>query len=284
MRYPSRLDHDLFEVTLELATELADTDAWERWCALIERNAKLDQSFPLRFASAPRYGKHTCIELSCLEVMLTCWPWERLSAGLRHLSSGAPLEDVVFSDLSAMALNNESEWGHIGFPRGDDEQTVKHHVLYQLSRWCRAYEQTPNAFAPKLGWWETLAFRGKGDLTSDNVASILEGLVQSLPALDQRGSDEHLLRLQKMIDTGSFTHPGCAFGAILVAMVNKNSDQHFKLRQTFKNYIFSGKSSNDRINREVGDLIHAEELADRGRILQGISENDNVKTAAKRKM
>ena len=282
MRYPSRLDHDLFDLTLQLATELATDNAWEQWCALVERNAQVDQSFPLRFASSPRYGKHTCVEMSAVEVMLTSWPWERLSAGLLHLAKIEPLNDIMFPNLSALALNNANEWGHIGFPRGEDEQTVKHHVLYQLSRWCRWYEQTPNTFAPKLGWWETLAFREKMDFTNDNVSTILAGLVQSLPIWDQRETDEHVLRLQKMIDTGSFAHPGCAFGAILLAMVNKNSDKHFKLRQTLKNYIFSGNSSNDRINREVGDLIHAEELADRGRIMQGISEHEAVKSAKKK--
>lgn len=268
MRFPSRRDHDLFELTTALCTKFAQDDAWDQWRELVAQGGQLDEVFPLQYKSRPNHGGRRCIEVTAIELILMCWPWQRLSEGLKTVAAQQPLEDVVFSRLSALAMNNTNEWGHIHHPRSD-EQTVEHHVMYALSRWCSKCERKDPTFLPKMGWWEVLALREKNDFDHTNALSIIEGLVQSLPPLSSQGVKDNLLHAQWCMSMPDYSTYGCPFGSLLVGLIHKPDSETQPLYDLFKTQIFSN-TTNERVNEDVLNLINAEELAERARVAHGI--------------
>lgn len=268
MRYPSRLDHQLFELTTQLCTQFAPADAWNQWRELVEQGGQLDEVFPLQYKSPSHHGRRRCIEVTGIELMLMCWPWQQLSEGLKIVATQHPLEDVVFARLSALAMNNPNEWGLIYLP-GRDEQTVEHYVMYALSRWCSKCERKDPTFLPKMGWWEVLALREKNDFDHTNALPIIEGLVQSLPPLSSQGVEDNLLHAQRCMVMPDYNTYGCPFGSLLAGLINKPDSDTQPLYDSFKTQIFS-KTTNERVNKEVLDLINAEELAERARVVHSI--------------
>lgn len=288
MRYPSRLDHELFELTTQLCTRFlhhnvisnAADDACnlQQWCDLVDQGACMDETFPLQYISPSQHGQRRCLEVSSLELMLMCWPWETLAAGLQHIHNVKPLEDLVFPRLSALAMNNGNEWHHIGFP-GTNEQDTQHHVMSGLSRWFLGYEQRKSNFAPKMGWWEVIGLREKLDFNSSNAVHIIEGLVQTLPPLEDKGF-EHML---KHVRNGLLDQTyGTRFGLLLAVLVHPYTEDTCIKQQQLQQQLLAN-NVNSRVKNDAADLHNASELAERARVSKGLNWDD-AKKGAQRKM
>lgn len=274
MRYPSRLDHDLFELTTELCAKFlnhnvannpSDEHTLQQWCDLVDEGACLDEPFALQYISPSQHRKRRCIEITALELMLICWPWQTLAVGLQHITETKPLDEVVFARLSALAMNNENEWHHFGAP-GTFEQDTQYHVMYGVSRWCLGYEQRKPAFSPKMGFWEVIGLREQLDFASENALQIIEGLVPSLHILSARGFEKML----EQVEHGLFDKTyGTRFGSLLAVLVQPPGEKFYIKQQNLQQQLLAN-GINSRVKSEASVLTNAPELAERARVAQGI--------------
>lgn len=121
------------------------------------------------------------MDLSAIELMLICWPWQRLGEGLKELG---PMEDVIFSSLVSIALNHGNEWYHARTI--NDNNPIHEYVVKPFALWCEQYKNSSNVGVPRLGWWEVLSQRWKDGFTEQLAPSIIENLIHTLPTLSPK--------------------------------------------------------------------------------------------------
>lgn len=272
MRFPKPMDHDLFELTTQLCSKFlnhtvnpSDEHALQQWCELVDQGACLDEPFALQYISPSQHGKRRCIEITGLELMLMCWPWQTLAVGLQHITQIKPMDDVVFARLSALAMNNGNEWHHFG-PPGTFEQDSQYHVMYGVSRWCLGYEQRKPTFTPKLGLWEVIGLREQLDFDSKHALKIIEGLVPSLPILSARGFE----KLLEQVTHGLFDKTyGTRFGSLLAVLVQPPGEEFYVQQQNLQQQLLAN-GINVRVKSEASALTNAGALAERARVTHGL--------------
>lgn len=272
MRFASRLDHDLFEATIALCNPTADPECWDTWRHLIHQGAALDRPFPIQYDSPGSRDKRS-VDLSAIELMLICWPWQRLGEGLKELG---PMEDVIFSSLVSIALNHGNEWYHARTI--NDNNPIHEYVVKPFALWCEQYKNSSNVGVPRLGWWEVLSQRWKDGFTEQLAPSIIENLIHTLPTLSPKDLGDLLFVVVEQHNNLG----GCGFGTCLTILLHEPTAAQEQLYARVVETIFS-QDTHSRTQREMPVLRNARVLADRARLTRHVDENA-LSNHLKRKM